>query len=131
MKKILVVEDSSSLRKDILEMLGFEGFEAVGAEDGLIGVTRAREFQPDLIICDIMMPEMDGYQVLDTLRKDSATAVHSSGERPSTMLPLRHARARPAHPAPQRADSRDCRDKPGNDGKRHHHGGYFTRTENP
>jgi signal transduction histidine kinase len=74
MKKILVVEDSSSLRKDILEMLGFEGFDAVGAEDGLIGVQRAREFQPDLIICDIMMPEMDGYQVLAELRRDSATA---------------------------------------------------------
>lgn len=75
MKKILVVEDSSSLRKDILEMLGFEGFDAVGAEDGLIGVRRAREFKPDLIICDIMMPEMDGYQVLEELRKDSATAM--------------------------------------------------------
>ena len=74
MKKILVVEDAQSLRKDILEMLGFEGFQAVGAENGLIGVQRAREFLPDLIICDIMMPEMDGYGVLEELRKDSTTA---------------------------------------------------------
>ncbi len=74
MKKILVVEDAQSLRKDILEMLGFEGFQAIGAENGLIGVQRAREYLPDLIICDIMMPEMDGYQVLEELRKDARTA---------------------------------------------------------
>ncbi|MFN8561991.1 MAG: response regulator [Anaerolineae bacterium] len=74
MKKILVVEDAHSLRKDILEMLGFEGFEAFGAENGLIGVERAREHLPDLIICDIMMPEMDGYGVLEELRKDPTTA---------------------------------------------------------
>ncbi len=74
MKKILVVEDAQSLRKDILEMLGFEGFEAIGAENGLVGVQRAREFLPDLIICDIMMPEMDGYGVLEELRKDTTTA---------------------------------------------------------
>src|SRR5690348_3314554 len=74
MKKILVVEDAQSLRKDILEMLGFEGFHAIGAENGLIGVQRAREFLPDLVICDIMMPEMDGYGVLEELRKDATTA---------------------------------------------------------
>ncbi|MEO8394918.1 MAG: response regulator [Chloroflexota bacterium] len=74
MKKILVVEDAQSLRKDILEMLGFEGFHAIGAENGLIGVQRAREFLPDLIICDIMMPEMDGYGVLEELRRDATTA---------------------------------------------------------
>ena len=48
MKKILVVEDAHSLRKDILEMLGFEGFHAIGAENGLVGVQRAREHLPDL-----------------------------------------------------------------------------------
>ncbi len=75
MKKILVIEDSHSLRKDILEMLGFEGFEAVGAENGLLGVERARVYLPDLIICDIMMPGMDGYGVLEALQKDSVTAL--------------------------------------------------------
>ncbi|MEP7291599.1 MAG: hybrid sensor histidine kinase/response regulator [Chloroflexota bacterium] len=73
MKKILVVEDAPSLRKDILEMLGFEGFQAIGAENGVVGVSRAREYLPDLIICDIMMPEMDGYGVLEELRKDART----------------------------------------------------------
>lgn len=74
MKKILVVEDAQSLRKDIVEMLGFEGYEAVGAENGLVGVERARELLPDLIICDIMMPGLDGYGVLAELRKDAVTA---------------------------------------------------------
>jgi signal transduction histidine kinase len=74
MKKILVVEDAQSLRKDILEMLGFEGYEAAGAENGLVGVQRAREMRPDLIICDIMMPGMDGFGVLEELRKDEQLA---------------------------------------------------------
>ncbi len=75
MKKILVIEDSHSLRKDILEMLGFEGFETIGAENGLLGVEHAREYLPDLIICDIMMPGMDGYGVLESLQKDPVTAL--------------------------------------------------------
>lgn len=74
MRKILVVEDAHSLRKDIVEMLGFEGYYAVGAENGLIGVERARELLPDLIICDIMMPGLDGYGVLAELRRDAVTA---------------------------------------------------------
>lgn len=73
MKKILVVEDAQSLRKDVLEMLGFEGYQGIGAENGLVGVQQAREHLPDLIICDIMMPEMDGYGVLEQLRKDPRT----------------------------------------------------------
>lgn len=71
MKKILVIEDAQSLRKDILEMLGFEGYEAEGAENGIVGVQMAREMRPDLIICDIMMPGMDGFGVLEELRKDA------------------------------------------------------------
>jgi signal transduction histidine kinase len=74
MKKILVIEDAHSLRRDILEMLSFEGYDVVGAEDGLVGVDRAREVIPDLIICDIMMPGRDGYGVLEELRRDPATA---------------------------------------------------------
>ncbi len=74
MSKILVIEDAHSLRRDILEMLSFEGFEVSGAENGLIGVETARQIKPDLIICDIMMPAMDGFGVLDTLRHDASTA---------------------------------------------------------
>lgn len=72
-KRILVVEDAHSLRRDIVEMLGFEGYEVVDAENGKRGVERARETMPDLIICDIMMPVMNGFEVLDTLRGDRST----------------------------------------------------------
>jgi two-component system sensor histidine kinase/response regulator len=74
MKKILVVEDAQSLRKDILEMLGFEGYDAVGAENGLVGVEKARQEVPDLVVCDIMMPGLDGFGVLEELRRDPTTA---------------------------------------------------------
>lgn len=72
--KILVIEDAHALRKDILEMLSFEGFDVRGAENGVLGVQAAREYSPDLIICDIMMPELDGYGVLSELQKDSREA---------------------------------------------------------
>src|SRR5262245_33313815 len=74
MTKILVIEDEHSLRKDIMEMLSFEGYTLLGAENGLVGIQEARKHLPDLIICDIMMPELDGYDVLDELRRDSLTA---------------------------------------------------------
>ncbi|MCS7071352.1 MAG: response regulator, partial [Anaerolinea sp.] len=74
-KKVLVIEDAHSLRRDIIEMLGFEGYDAHGAENGLIGVERARELNPDLIICDIMMPGLDGYGVLASLRRDASTSM--------------------------------------------------------
>lgn len=70
MKKILVIEDEKLILENILETLDLEGFEAVGAPNGLLGVEKAYEFMPDLIICDIMMPEMDGYGVLLELRSN-------------------------------------------------------------
>ncbi len=74
-KKILVIEDVHYLRNDVLEMLRFEGYEVAGAENGRVGVEVAREFMPDLIVCDIMMPELSGYEVLEVLRGDIKTAV--------------------------------------------------------
>jgi signal transduction histidine kinase len=71
--KILVIEDEAAILNNILEMLELEGFEVIGAENGLAGVRRAREHKPDLIICDITMPELDGYEVLVLLRSDPAT----------------------------------------------------------
>ena len=73
MKKILVVEDEQDIREDILKMLGYEGFEAIGAENGRAGVLLARQQHPDLIICDIIMPGLNGYQVLSILRGIPAT----------------------------------------------------------
>jgi K+-sensing histidine kinase KdpD len=74
MKKILIIEDNASLRKDVVEMLGYEGFEVQEAENGRVGVNVARRYLPDLIICDIMMPELDGYGVLDELQQHPVTA---------------------------------------------------------
>lgn len=74
MKKILVIEDEIFIRENLIELLEIEGFEAEGAENGNLGVELARAYQPDLILCDVMMPELDGYGVLTTLRQDSATA---------------------------------------------------------
>ena len=70
--KILVVEDAHALRKDIIEMLGFEGYDVRGAENGLLGVEAAHEFRPDLIICDIMMPVLDGYGVLHAIHRNES-----------------------------------------------------------
>jgi len=74
MTKILVIEDEDAVRANILERLEAEDFSVIGAENGFVGVTWAREHRPDLIICDVMMPELDGYEVLTVLRSDPVTA---------------------------------------------------------
>lgn len=74
-KKILIVEDENSLRKTVIKILISEGFEAIGAENGSTGVTLAQTEQPDLILCDIMMPGLDGYEVLTILQQDPTTAM--------------------------------------------------------
>jgi len=75
MKKILVIEDENFIRNNILELLEAEDFEPIGAENGSVGVYLARQHQPHLIICDVMMPDLDGYGVLTALRQDPATAM--------------------------------------------------------
>lgn len=74
MDKILVIEDERPLLEEALDALRYADFEVIGAENGLVGVQLAREHRPDLIVCDITMPELDGYAVLQELRCDSATA---------------------------------------------------------
>jgi signal transduction histidine kinase len=71
---ILVIEDEEDLRTSIAEMLEFEGIACVVAQNGKVGIQLARNILPDLIICDIMMPDMDGYAVLSDLRSDPLTA---------------------------------------------------------
>jgi DNA-binding response OmpR family regulator len=75
MKKILVIEDEASVRTNILEILQSGGFEVIIAEDGEAGVQLAQQHIPDLIICDIMMPGLDGYFVLTALREQPDTAM--------------------------------------------------------
>jgi K+-sensing histidine kinase KdpD len=74
MKKILIIEDDQLVRISTLDLLEAEGFQATGAENGRIGLEKAREQLPDLIICDILMPELDGYEVLKALQQDLTTA---------------------------------------------------------
>lgn len=74
MTKILVIEDEESVRLNLVEMLEAEDYEAVSAPNGMIGAIGALNHIPDLIICDVMMPELDGYGVLETLRQDPSTA---------------------------------------------------------
>jgi CheY-like chemotaxis protein len=74
MTKVLVVEDENLIRESILEILNTRGFTAIGAEDGPRGLQLAKEFVPDLILCDIRMPGLDGYEVLTALRQDPLTA---------------------------------------------------------
>ena len=73
MKRILVIEDDVTLRANILEWLSFENFEVIGAPNGMLGLQIAREQQPDLIISDIMMPEHDGFGLLQDLKTDPTT----------------------------------------------------------
>lgn len=75
MKKILVIEDDVSVGTNILEILQSGGFEVIIAEHGESGVELAKQHLPDLIICDIMMPGLDGYGVLTALREEPTTAM--------------------------------------------------------
>ena len=75
MKTILVIEDDAVLANNIMAILQEEGFDAVTAEDGLAGLTLTIELNPDLILCDMTMPEMDGYGVLEQLKSNPKTAL--------------------------------------------------------
>jgi two-component system, sensor histidine kinase and response regulator len=75
MQKILVIEDEADLREILVEILDLEGFETIAAANGTIGVELAKTTLPDLIICDVMMPELDGYEVLSQLRQISSTTM--------------------------------------------------------
>lgn len=74
MKKILVVEDNTEVRENLAEILELSGYDVLAAEDGTVGVEWALEHQPDLILCDVMMPKLDGFGVLNILSKRSETA---------------------------------------------------------
>jgi signal transduction histidine kinase len=73
MKRILVIEDERSIRESILELLQIEGFSVISAENGRIGLQLVQESPPDLILCDVVMPDIDGYGVLTALRRNPMT----------------------------------------------------------
>jgi len=72
--KLLVIEDQVPMRRNIALLLEMEGFDVVTADNGVTGVEAARREHPDLILCDVMMPELDGYGVVQALRADQDLA---------------------------------------------------------
>lgn len=73
-KKILIVEDQVPMRRNIALLLEMEGFSVVTAGNGVQGIEVARRERPDLVLCDVMMPELDGYGVVQALRADKDLA---------------------------------------------------------
>jgi two-component system, sensor histidine kinase and response regulator len=73
MHKILIIEDEPTIRENLCDVMRAENFQVVEAENGEIGIKLAREELPHLILCDVMMPELDGYTVLSEIRLNSLT----------------------------------------------------------
>jgi DNA-binding response OmpR family regulator len=70
--KILVIEDEPEMRRNVIALLRYYDYETVAADNGRQGVEAARREKPDLILCDVKMPELDGYGVLQTLQTDDS-----------------------------------------------------------
>ena len=77
-KKILVIDDAEFILESTSTLLKFEGYNVFTAPEGLSGIEIAFTNKPDLILCDISMPGMDGYGVLEKLRKNQTTADRKS-----------------------------------------------------
>jgi DNA-binding NarL/FixJ family response regulator len=92
MTTILLIEDNASLRRNLAEMLTLEGYRVQVAADGAEGLQQLRAERPDLILCDILLPVVDGYEVLAQVRADPATAalpfifLTARGEMPDLRL---------------------------------------------
>src|SRR5712671_2183460 len=74
MTKVLVIDDSRELTELLGQTLQINGYEAMLAEDGVVGLELAQRYHPDLIVCDVNMPQLDGYATLTALRQHSSTA---------------------------------------------------------
>lgn len=70
MFKVIVVEDEPIMRSELGQLLEFEGYEVVTASDGREGIEHIRATKPDIVLCDIGLPEVDGYGVLEWVRSD-------------------------------------------------------------
>ncbi len=73
MKKILVIEDEAEMRRNLATILRLEQYQTMVAENGRVALQLAERDPPDLVLCDVMMPELDGYAVLRALRQNAAT----------------------------------------------------------
>ncbi|MFM7903168.1 MAG: response regulator transcription factor, partial [Bacteroidota bacterium] len=74
MKTLLLIEDHPDMRENTTEILELAGYKVIAAENGKAGIDAALKNIPDLIICDVMMPELDGYGVLHVLSKNPKTS---------------------------------------------------------
>lgn len=72
-KTVLLIEDDTALRENTAELLELSDYNVITSPNGKIGITKAKEEKPDIIVCDIMMPEVDGYGVLEALSHDTNT----------------------------------------------------------
>lgn len=70
MTTVLIIEDNREILENTVEILELEGYRTVTASNGAIGIEQARKHHPEIILCDIMMPEVDGYQVLKAITED-------------------------------------------------------------
>ncbi len=77
MTTVLIVEDDDAIRNNIIRLLKLEGYEIVSAENGRLGLEQARRFKPDVVITDVSMPEMDGFELLEAIRGDKLLAATS------------------------------------------------------
>ena len=73
MTKILLIDDEEAYLENLNTLLEEEGFETVTASNGMDGIDAAKTSQPDLIVCDIMLPDISGYMILEELRKREST----------------------------------------------------------
>jgi len=73
MSLILVIEDEPDLQEEVADILMFDGYDVITADNGKQGIEQAQKHRPHLIVCDIMMPGIDGYTVLETLQESPAT----------------------------------------------------------
>jgi two-component system sensor histidine kinase/response regulator len=74
MTTILVIEDTRGVREEIAKLLKFEGYDTLVAANGIEGIEMARTHLPDLILCDVMMPDLDGYGAIEAIRREKALA---------------------------------------------------------
>ena len=73
MKTILLIEDDTALRENTAELLELSNYKVITAPNGKIGIEKALQETPNIIICDIMMPEIDGYGVLEAMTSHETT----------------------------------------------------------
>ena len=89
MPLIVVIDDDAGTRLLVAQVLKKEGYQVMSAEDGAKGLALVREFKPDLVVSDVQMPLLDGFEVLDHVRNDPALAATASASvpRPPRLAP--------------------------------------------